>query len=130
MITPERFKDRSQAGKLLAQRLSAYAHRPDVVVLALPRGGVPVGFAVAQALGVGLDVMLVRKPGMPGHEEYAMGAVGAGGVRVLQAGLVESGLVTQEAVEEASARELAEIERREQSEMFDEAEALRQLGFD
>lgn len=113
MITPERFKDRSHAGKLLAQRLSAYAHRPDVLVLALPRGGVPVGFAVAQALGVALDVMLVRKLGMPGHEEYAMGAVGAGGVRVLQAGLVESGLVTAEAIEAASERELAEIARRE-----------------
>jgi putative phosphoribosyl transferase len=113
MSTPERFKDRSHAGKLLAQRLSAYAHRPDVLVLALPRGGVPVGFAVAQALGVELDVMLVRKLGMPGHEEYAMGAVGAGGVRVIQSGLVESGLVTVEAIEQATERELAEIERRD-----------------
>jgi putative phosphoribosyl transferase len=113
MSTPERFKDRTQAGKLLAQRLTAYAHRPDVLVLALPRGGVPVGFAVAQALGVELDVMLVRKLGMPGHEEYAMGAVGAGGVRVIQSGLIESGLVTVEAIEQATARELAEIERRE-----------------
>ena len=113
MTTPERFKDRSHAGKLLAQRLSAYANRPDVLVLALPRGGVPVGFAVAQALGVELDVMLVRKLGMPGHEEYAMGAVGAGGVRVIQSGLVESGLVTVEAIEQATERELAEIERRD-----------------
>ncbi len=84
-----------------------------MLVLALPRGGVPVGFAVAQALGVDLDVMLVRKLGMPGHEEYAMGAVGAGGVRVIQSGLVESGLVTVEAIEEATERELAEIERRD-----------------
>jgi putative phosphoribosyl transferase len=113
MAIPERFKDRSHAGKLLAQRLSAYAQRPDVLVLALPRGGVPVGFAVAQALGVELDVMLVRKLGMPGHEEYAMGAVGAGGVRVIQSGLVEAGLVTVEAIEEATERELAEIERRQ-----------------
>jgi putative phosphoribosyl transferase len=113
MSTSERFKDRSHAGKLLAQQLSAYANRPDVLVLALPRGGVPVGFAVAQALGVELDVMLVRKLGLPGHEEYAMGAVGAGGVRVIQAGLVESGLVTVAAIEEATERELAEIERRD-----------------
>jgi putative phosphoribosyl transferase len=113
MPTPDRFKDRAHAGKLLAQRLSAYANRADVLVLALPRGGVPVGFAVAQALGVELDVMLVRKLGMPGQEEYAMGAVGAGGVRVVQSGLVESGLVTQEQIEEASRRELAEIVRRD-----------------
>jgi predicted phosphoribosyltransferase len=113
MIPPERFKDRSQAGKLLAERLSSYANQPDVLILALPRGGVPVGFAIAQALGVELDVMLVRKLGMPGHEEYAMGAVGAGGVRVIQAGLVESGLVTAQDIEDASERELAEIERRD-----------------
>lgn len=113
MPTPDRFKDRGHAGKLLAQRLSAYANRPDVLVLALPRGGVPVGFAIAQALGVELDVMLVRKLGMPGKEEYAMGAIGAGGVRVIQAGLVESGLVTLADIEDASARELAEIARRD-----------------
>jgi predicted phosphoribosyltransferase len=113
MATPDRFNDRNHAGQLLAQQLSAYAGRPDVLVLALPRGGVPVGFAVAQALGVELDVMLVRKLGMPGHEEYAMGAVGAGGVRVIQSGLVEAGLVTPEQIEAASRRELAEIVRRE-----------------
>lgn len=113
MTTPERFKDRSQAGKMLARKLAAYAGQPKVLVLALPRGGVPVGFAVAQALGVELDVMLVRKLGMPGHEEYAMGAVGAGGVRVIQSGLVESGLVTVEAIEAATERELAEIVRRD-----------------
>jgi predicted phosphoribosyltransferase len=113
MTPPERFKDRSHAGKLLAQRLSSYANQPDVLILALPRGGVPVGFAISQALGVELDVMLVRKLGMPGHEEYAMGAVGAGGVRVIQAGLVESGLVTVQDIDEASERELAEIERRD-----------------
>jgi predicted phosphoribosyltransferase len=109
MAMPDRFKDRNHAGELLAQQLSAYAGKPGVLVLALPRGGVPVGFAIAQALGVELDVMLVRKLGMPGHEEYAMGAVGAGGVRVIQSGLVESGLVTQDQIEAA---ELAEIDRR------------------
>lgn len=113
MATPDRFKDRDQAGKLLAQQLSAYAGRPDVLVLALPRGGVPVGYAISQALGVELDVMLVRKLGLPGQEEYAMGAVGAGGVRVIQSGLVEAGLVTAEQIEAASARELAEIVRRD-----------------
>ncbi|MES2756694.1 MAG: phosphoribosyltransferase [Pseudomonadota bacterium] len=113
MPAPDRFKDRSHAGKLLAQRLSSYANRPDVLILALPRGGVPVGFAVAEALGVELDVMLVRKLGMPGQEEYAMGAIGAGGVRVIQSGLVESGLVTADDIEEASERELAEIARRD-----------------
>jgi putative phosphoribosyl transferase len=113
MATPDRFNDRNHAGKLLAQQLSPYAGQPEVVVLALPRGGVPVGFAISQALGVELDVMLVRKLGMPGHEEYAMGAVGAGGVRVIQSGLVEAGLVTQEQIEAASARELAEIVRRD-----------------
>jgi predicted phosphoribosyltransferase len=113
MATPDRFKDRDQAGKLLAQQLSAYAGRPDVLVLALPRGGVPVGYAIARALGVELDVMLVRKLGLPGQEEYAMGAVGAGGVRVIQSGLVEAGLVTAEQIEAASARELAEIVRRD-----------------
>jgi putative phosphoribosyl transferase len=113
MPIPDRFKDRGHAGKLLAQRLSAYAGRSDVLVLALPRGGVPVGFAIAEALGVELDVMLVRKLGMPGHEEYAMGAIGAGGVRVIQSGLLESGLVTADDIEEASERELSEIARRD-----------------
>ena len=113
MATPERFTNRLHAGELLAQALSRYAGRADTLVLALPRGGVPVGFAVARALGVELDVMLVRKLGLPGHPEYAMGAVGAGGVRVLVAGLLESGRVTALQVDEASARELAEIARRD-----------------
>ncbi|MDL2357637.1 MAG: phosphoribosyltransferase [Pseudomonadota bacterium] len=110
---PERFKDRDHAGTLLAQRLAEYAGRADVLVLALPRGGVPVGFAVARALGVELDIMLVRKLGLPGHEEYAMGAVGPGGVQVLQVGLVESGVVSAEQVDQALAREQAEIVHRD-----------------
>ena len=113
MVMPERFLDRTHAGQLLAQALAGYAGRADVLVLALPRGGVPVGFAVARALGVELDIMLVRKLGLPGHAEYAMGAVGPGGVRVLQADLVESGLVSARQVQAACARELAEIERRD-----------------
>jgi len=113
MAAPERFNDRMHAGKLLAKRLSAYANRLEVVVLALPRGGVPLGFAIAQALGAELDVLLVGKLGLPGHEEYAMGAVGAGGLRVLQFGLLESGLVTAEAIEQSAERAMSEIARRD-----------------
>jgi predicted phosphoribosyltransferase len=82
-----RFKDRTQAGELLARALRSYAGRADAVVLGLPRGGVPPAFAIAQRLGIELDILLVRKLGLPGHEEYAMGAVGSGGVRVLQPGV-------------------------------------------
>lgn len=110
----ERFKDRLQAGKLLAERLSSYAARPDVIVLALPRGGVPIGFEVARALGVALDVLIVRKLGMPGHEEYAMGAVASGGLCVLQAGLGEKYGILPADIDAVKQRELAEIERREQ----------------
>ncbi len=84
-----RFIDRPDAGRVLASRLMAYADRPDVVVLALPRGGVPVGYAVARALHAALDVFLVRKLGVPGHEELAMGAIASGGIRVLNREVVE-----------------------------------------
>jgi predicted phosphoribosyltransferase len=115
MLEIGRFKDRAHAGELLARQLAAYANRPDVIVLALPRGGVPVGYAVAQRLGVELDILVVRKLGMPGHEEFAMGAVGSGGVRVLNPDL--SGLidVSAEDVEAVAARELAELARRERA---------------
>ena len=73
-MAPERFRDRREAGRLLAQKLAAYANRPDVLVLALPRGGVPVAHEVARALGAPLDVFVVRKLGVPGYEELAMGA--------------------------------------------------------
>ncbi|MGZ5175037.1 MAG: phosphoribosyltransferase, partial [Burkholderiales bacterium] len=76
------FKDRTHAGRVLAEKLKHYRDNPDVVVLALPRGGVPVAFEVAQALHAPLDVFIVRKLGVPGHEEYAMGAIATGGVRV------------------------------------------------
>lgn len=107
-----RFKNRAQAGKLLAEQLTAYAHRADVTVLALPRGGVPVGFAVATQLGVGLDILIVRKLGMPGQEEYAMGAIGIGGVRVMQPGFPGLMGVTAQQIEAVAAREQHEIERR------------------
>jgi predicted phosphoribosyltransferase len=109
------FKNRTEAGRLLARRLGAYARQPDAVVLALPRGGVPVGFAVAQRLGIALDILVVRKLGMPGHEEFAMGAVGSGGVRVLQPGVPGLMGVTAEAVEAVAAREMAELQRRERA---------------
>ncbi len=107
------FKNRSEAGKLLARQLGSYAHRGDVVVLALPRGGVPVAFAVAGALGVELDILLVRKLGMPGQEEYAMGALGSGGIRVMQAGFPGLMGITAQQIEAVAAREQAELERRE-----------------
>jgi putative phosphoribosyl transferase len=77
------FKDRQDAGRKLAEALAAYAGRPDVIVLGLPRGGVPVAAEVAKALNAPLDIFLVRKLGVPGHEELAMGAIASGGVRVL-----------------------------------------------
>jgi len=108
-----RFKDRPQAGTALAARLAAYAGRADVLVLALPRGGVPVGHALARALGVELDVLVVRKLGMPHHPEWAMGAIGNGGVLVLQPGVPGLMGVTQADVDAACAREGAELRRRE-----------------
>lgn len=110
---PQRLKNRVQAGKLLAQALATYAGNPDAIVLALPRGGVPVGFAVASELGLDLDILLVRKLGLPGHEEYAMGAIGAGGIRVLQEDVVRMHRVPPQAIEEVSRRELQEIDRRD-----------------
>ncbi len=81
LIRPGLFRDRREAGRVLAEKLAAYANRPDVLVLALPRGGVPVAYEVARALGAPLDVFVVRKLGVPGYEELAMGAVATGGVR-------------------------------------------------
>src|SRR5437773_8087371 len=84
------FQDRKAAGQYLAEKLSAYGGRDDVLVLALPRGGVPVGFEVAKALEAPLDVFVVRKLGVPGYEELAMGAVASGGIRVLNHSVIES----------------------------------------
>jgi putative phosphoribosyl transferase len=107
------FKDRTHAGKLLAKALAAYAHEPRAIVLALPRGGVPVGYAVAHQLGLDLDILIVRKLGMPGHEEFAIGAIGAGGIRVLQQDVIDEYGVAPLAIEAISSRELKEIDRRE-----------------
>jgi len=113
----QRFKNRVQAGRQLAKRLARYAHpagahEPGAIVLALPRGGVPVAFAVATALGLELDLLLVRKLGLPYQPEFAIGAVGSGGVQVLQPGVPGLMGVTQEEIDAITARELAEIERR------------------
>ncbi len=108
-----RFHDRSAAGKALAEELTEYAGRSDVLVLALPRGGVPVAYEVARALGAPLDVFMVRKLGVPGHEELAMGAIASGGVRVLDEALLKGLGIRDEAVASASDRERKELERRE-----------------
>ncbi|KQU67254.1 MULTISPECIES: phosphoribosyltransferase [unclassified Rhizobacter] len=108
------FHDRRDAGQVLARRLSAYRGRSDALVLALPRGGVPVGHAVAQALGLPLDVFIVRKLGVPDHEELAMGAIASGGVRVMNDGVVRMlgiGAAQVDAVAQAEALELARRER-------------------
>src|SRR5215510_6152875 len=110
-----RFADRTEAGEELARKLTAYAHRPDVLVLALPRGGVPVGFAVARALQVPLDVFLVRKLGVPGQEELAMGAVASGGVRVLSRSLISDLAIPERLVEQVSLRERQELDRHAQA---------------
>ncbi len=107
------FRDRIEAGHQLARRLSKYADRSDVVVLALPRGGVPVGYEVAQALNAPLDVFVVRKLGVPGQEELAMGAIASGGVRVLNESVLSQLHIPEEAVDDVAARELLEMERRE-----------------
>ena len=107
------YEDRKQAGRELAARLAAYANRPDLLVLALPRGGVPVAYEVAEALGAPLDVFLVRKLGVPGYEELGMGAIASGGVRVLNEHIVRSVGASGEAIEAVTARERRELERRE-----------------
>jgi predicted phosphoribosyltransferase len=108
------FRDRREAGQVLAQELARYAGRDDVVVLALPRGGVPVAYEVASALGAPLDVFVVRKLGLPGQEELAMGAIASGGVRVLNERVIAEAAVREEEVDEVARREQAEVERREQ----------------
>ena len=110
-----RFQDRAEAGRLLAERLSGYAGRPDVVVLALPRGGVPVAYEIVRALRVPLDVFLVRKLGVPGHEELAMGAIASGGLRVLNEEAVRALKIPAEVIDQVTAAERAELDRRERS---------------
>lgn len=107
------YEDRREAGRMLAEELLAYARGPDVLVLALPRGGVPVGYEVAARLGVPLDVFVVRKLGVPGREELALGAIASGGARVLSRDVVEGLEIPDAVIESVTARETLELERRE-----------------
>src|SRR4051812_22970141 len=107
------FRDRVDAGRQLAAALRAYADRDDVIVLALPRGGVPVAYQVAKRLHVPLDVFVVRKLGVPGYEELALGAIASGGVRVLNQDVMRILPNAEQIVEAVTANELVELERRE-----------------
>ena len=107
------FRNRTEAGQLLARKLRRYADRPDIIVLALPRGGVPVANEVAKALRAPLDVFLVRKLGVPGQEELAMGAIATGGVRVLNEDVVRALKIPQSVIDSVAAQEAPELERRE-----------------
>jgi putative phosphoribosyl transferase len=111
----ERFRDRAEAGRLLAQELVQYGQRRDVVVLGLPRGGVPVAYEVASRLGAPLDVFVVRKLGVPGHPELAMGAISSGGVQVINRPIVRGLGIDMAAIEEVVAVEQRELQRREQA---------------
>jgi predicted phosphoribosyltransferase len=107
------FRDRRDAGRKLAQALSHYAGRSDVTIFALPRGGVPVAYEVAILLNAALDVFIVRKLGLPGHEELAIGAIGSGGVRVLNEDIIRMLNVPREVVNIVVQREMQELQRRE-----------------
>jgi putative phosphoribosyl transferase len=109
------FFDRTEAGQFLAENLSAYADREDVIVLALPRGGVPVAAEVAKRLNAPLDVFVVRKLGLPGHPELAMGAIATGGVRVFNGEVVNALRIPDEVIDAVSADELIELQRREKA---------------
>src|ERR1700694_3220846 len=113
MLSQRIFRDRREAGRLLAEKLAVFANRPDVIVLALPRGGVPVGYEVARALGAPLDVFVVRKLGVPGYEELAMGAVASGGLRVLNDNVVKTLRIPDHVIEAVVAQEEKELARRE-----------------
>ncbi|MBX3155051.1 MAG: phosphoribosyltransferase [Deltaproteobacteria bacterium] len=108
-----RFVDRREAGRLLSDRLSSYVGRPDVAVLALPRGGVPVAFEIATRLGAPLDVLVVKKLGVPGREELAMGAVASGGIRVVDEHLVRALRIPDDVLAGVETAARAELERRE-----------------
>ena len=112
-MTLQRFRDRAHAGQLLATALTQYAHRDDLIVLAMPRGGVPVAFEVAAKLQAPLDVIVVRKLGVPGFEELAMGAIASGGVRVLNEMVIWSSGVSPETIDQVADVEYRELRRRE-----------------
>ncbi|MFN6566033.1 phosphoribosyltransferase [Dendronalium sp. ChiSLP03b] len=110
-----RFRNRTEAGQMLAKHLTAYANREDVLVLGLPRGGVPVAFEVAKELNVPLDICLVRKLGVPTHKELAMGAIASGGVRVLNYEVVSWLGISSHTIDEVAAKELRELQRRDRA---------------
>jgi len=109
------FRDRADAGQKLLSRLGAYKAHPDVLVLGLPRGGIPVAYEVARGLGAPLDVFVVRKLGVPGQEELAMGAIATGGVRIVNRDVVDALHIPPDVLDRAAAEERRELERREQS---------------
>jgi putative phosphoribosyl transferase len=112
-LSAQPFTNRAEAGELLAVRFSSLANRDDVIVLALPRGGVPVGYEVAKALGLAFDVFVVRKLGVPGHEELAMGAIASGEVRLVNHDVVDALGIPANVIDRVAVRERAELERRE-----------------
>ncbi len=126
-MTPILFENRAQAGRLLATELSNYVGRGDVLVLALPRGGVPVGYEVARALGAPLDVLVVRKLGVPGYEELAMGALATGGACVLDRELIHNLRIPRALIDEVVAQERRELARRDR-EYRDDRPAARVSG--
>lgn len=107
------FRNRTEAGKILAHHLNAYANHPNALVLGLPRGGVPVAFEIAQALNLPLDILVVRKLGVPDHEEFAMGAIASGGVRILDQNLIRRLSVSDAIIRQIVEREQYELKRRE-----------------
>src|SRR5947208_1699462 len=108
------FRDRTEAGQVLASKLTKYLNQVDTVILALPRGGVPVAYEIGKELGLPVDIFVVRKLGVPGHEELAMGAIASGGVRHINRDVVDQVRIDSETIDVASRREQKEIERREQ----------------
>jgi predicted phosphoribosyltransferase len=113
ILTQQPFRDRTEAGQLLARQLAHYQQQPDVLVLGLPRGGVPIAYQVAQALGAPLDVFVVRKIGVPGHEELAMGALASGGVRVLNDDVVRHLALDSNTLDALTREEQQEVDQRE-----------------
>jgi putative phosphoribosyl transferase len=109
------FRDRTEAGQRLAENLTVYGNRADVLVVALPRGGVPVAFEVAQALHVRMDILVVRKLGVPGQEELAMGAITSGGIAVMNPAVIAMETISEETVHKVAKRELTEVARRERA---------------
>lgn len=107
----EQLRDREQAGCLLAKKLARYANRPDVLVLGLPRGGVPLAYVIARALGASLDILIVRKLGVPGYKEFAIGAVSVGGARFINPDVVEEFHLSQDEVEKVVSTELGRMAR-------------------